>query len=388
MTAPAEPRMRDGLIKRGDSWYFVLDQPRDPATGKRRQKWVKGGRTRKEAESARDEARDRKGNRGGWKAPSRLLLGEYLVGTWLPSVKAKVAPSTFTSYRQNLTHVVNRIGHVRLDALDPPTLDALYADLEAGGLARSTVRLLHTQLHRALADAVRWDLLARNPSDLVDPPKPTRRVLTTWTADQLRTFLHGMAGDHLAALYQLAAASGMRIGELVRLEWPDVHLDGGYLTVRRSKTATGRRRVELDPATIAVLRAHRKRQAAERLAFGVGYRGHGRVFTRPGGEPLNPDAVSIQFKRRAAASACRRSGSTISAMAGRRWRWRPASIPGGGRAARPRLGAGDAGHLQPRDAGRAAGSGHQGGQPLPGPCCSRLLADEPAAGPGGQETGS
>ena len=39
-------------------------------------------------------------------------------------------------------------------------------------------------------------------------------------------------------------------------------------------------------------------QAEERLAFGAGYRDHGRVFTRPGDEPLNPDAVSIQFKRR------------------------------------------------------------------------------------------
>jgi site-specific recombinase XerC len=110
-------------------------------------------------------------------------------------VKAKVAPSTFTSYRQNLTHVANRIGHVRLDALDAPTLDALYADLEAGGLARSTVRLLHTQLHRALADAVRWDALVRKPADLVGPPKPTRRVLTTWTAGQLRTFLKRQAAS-------------------------------------------------------------------------------------------------------------------------------------------------------------------------------------------------
>ena len=42
-------RMRDGLIKRGDAWYFVLDEPRDPATGRRRQKWVKGGRTPEEA---------------------------------------------------------------------------------------------------------------------------------------------------------------------------------------------------------------------------------------------------------------------------------------------------------------------------------------------------
>ena len=299
MTEPAKPKMRDGLIKRGDSWYFVLDEPRDPATGKRRQKWVNGGRTRKEAEQARDDARARRGRRG-WKAPTRTILGEYLTGTWLPSIRAKVAPSTFTSYRQNLGHVAGRIGHVRLDALDAPILDALYADLEAAGLARSTVRLLHTQLHRALADAVRWELLVRNPSDLVDPPKPARRVLKTWTATQLRAFLAGVASDRLAALWQLAAASGMRVGELVGLGWADMHLDSGYLTVRRAKTAAGRRRVELDPATIAALRAHRKRQAAERLGFGAGWRDHGRVFTRPGGEPLNADAVSIQFKRRAA----------------------------------------------------------------------------------------
>jgi integrase len=298
MTEPAKPRMRDGLIKRGDSWYFVLDEPRDPATGKRRQKWVRGGRTREEAKQARDDARAR---RKSWKAPTRALVGAYLTGTWLPAMRSRVAPSTFTSYRQNLTgHVAARIGHVRLDALDAPTLDALYADLEAAGLARSTVRLIHTQLHRALADAVRWELLVRNPCDLVNPPKPARRTLTTWTATQLRDFLAGVTGDRQAALYQVAAATGMRVGELVALVWSDVHTDGGYLTVRRAKTAAGRRRVELDPATVAALRTHRSRQAAERLAYGAGYADHGLVFTRPGGEPLNADAVSLQFKRRVA----------------------------------------------------------------------------------------
>ena len=68
----------------------------------------------------------------------------------------------------------NRIGHVRLDALDPPTLDALYADLEADRLGPVDGAVAHTQVHRAPVDAVRWDLLALNPADLVDPPKPVR----------------------------------------------------------------------------------------------------------------------------------------------------------------------------------------------------------------------
>jgi integrase len=381
-------RMRDGLIKRGDAWYFVLDEPRDPATGRRRQKWVKGGRTRKEAEQARNDARVRKDSHA-WKAPTRLLLGEYLAGTWLPSIRAKVAPSTFTSYRQNLAHVSSRIGHVRLDALDAPTLDALYADLEAGGLGRSTVRLLHTQFHRALADAVRWDLLVRNPSDLVDPPKPVRRVLKTWTADQLRTFLAGVAEDRLAALYQLAAASGMRIGELVGLEWPDVHLDGQYLTVRRSKTATGRRRVELDPATIAVLRAHRRRQAEERLAFGAGYRDHGRVFTRPGGEPLNPDAVSLQFKRRAA-----RLGLPPIRFHDLRHGWATMALEAG---EHPKVVAEQLGHASVRvtlDTYSHVAPGVQRGavarvaSRFLDPAVSSVLANEPASRHGQQEAGS
>jgi integrase len=166
---------------------------------------------------------------------------------------------------------------------------------------RPAGRLGRADAGRAVCGSGGW---RARPVDSAAAPHPAppgaRRVLTTWTATQLRAFLAGVAEDRLAALWQLAVASGMRIGELAALEWPDVHLDGQYLTVRRSKTATGRRRAELDPATIAVLRAHRRRQAAERLAFGVGYRDHGRVFTRPGGEPLNPDAVSIQFKRRAA----------------------------------------------------------------------------------------
>jgi integrase len=299
-----------------------------------------------------------------------------------------VAPSTFTSYRQNITHVANRIGHVRLDTLDAPTLDALYANLEAGGLARSTVRLLHTQLHRALADAVRWDLLVRNPSDLVDPPKPVRRVLTTWTADQLRTYLVGVAEDRLAALYQLAAASGMRIGELVALEWPDVHLDSGYLTVRRSKTATGRRRVELDPSTIAVLRVHRRRQATERLAFGAGYRDHGRVFTRPGGEPLNPDAVSIQFKRRAA-----RLGLPPVRFHDLRHGWATMALEAG---EHPKVVAEQLGHASVRvtlDTYSHVTPGVQreavtrvAGRFLPP--VSRLLANEPASSPREREAGS
>jgi len=175
----------------------------------------------------------------------------------------------------------------------------------------------------------------------------------------------------------------------VALEWSDVHLDGQYLTVRRAKTATGRRRVELDPATIATLRAHRRRQATERLAFGAGYRDHGRVFTRPGGEPLNPDAVSIQFKRRAA-----HLGLPPIRFHDLRHGWATMALEAG---EHPKVGAEQLGHASVRvtlDTYSHVTPGVQRdavtrvASRFLDPPVSSLLADEPASGPGGQETGS
>jgi integrase len=368
----------------------VLDELPDPATGKRRQKWVGGFRTRDEARRARNDARPRQ-DRRAWKAPARTTVGEYLRDTWLPAVRVKVAPSTWTSYHQNLAgHVAARIGHVRLDALDAATLDKLYANLEAAGLGRSTVRLIHTQLHRALADAVTWDLIVRNPTDLVTPPKPARRTPSTWTAAELRAFLAGVAADRLAGLYEVVAATGMRLGEVVALTWADLHLDDGYLTVRRAKTRAGHRRVELAPTKVAALRAHRKRQAAEQLQFGAGYRDHGLVFTRPGGEPLNPDAVLLQFKRRAA-----RLGLPVIRFHDLRHGWATMALEGG---EHPKLVAEQLGHASVRvtlDVYSHVTPGMQrdavtrvARRFLAEPPVSSLLADEPAAGPGEREASS
>jgi integrase len=64
----------------------------------------------------------------------------------------------------------------------------------------------------------------------------------------------------------------------------------------RGKTERSRRRVALDKATVAALRGHRKRQAAERLALGPGYEDHWLVFCREHGTLLDPERVSQMFR--------------------------------------------------------------------------------------------
>jgi integrase len=137
--------------------------------------------------------------------------------------------------------------------------------------------------------------------------------MTTWTAEQLRTFLTALPADRFYAPLFLLATTGMRLGEALGLQWADIRLDDAELDVRRTlgliagrivvgepKTRSGLRTVSLDPATVEVLRAHRKTQLAERLARGAASGDGDWVFTQAGGGTLHPTRFRRAFHRRTA----------------------------------------------------------------------------------------
>ena len=185
----------------------------------------------------------------------------------------------------------------------------------SAGLDRRTVSYTHTILHRAFKDAVRWGRLARNPADAADPPRggPKSDGVHAWDAVSLRTFLalSQESEDRLHALWVLLATTGMRRGEALGLRWADLDLDRGRLRIVQTitqvrskvavgepKTTSGRRSVSLDPATVAVLRDHRKAMLKERLLVGPDFSDEGLVFHQPDGACLRPEAVSGMFVRR------------------------------------------------------------------------------------------
>jgi integrase len=198
-------------------------------------------------------------------------------------------------------------------------LNGLYAALLAdgkqsnggGGLSPRSVRYVHTIVHRALKDAVRWGRIARNPADAADPPRAaatSRPTMTTWTAPEVRAFLEHTADHRLHAAFVVLATTGMRRGECLGLRWTDLDLDGKRASIVQTviavnhevrfgspKTARGRRTVVLDSGTIAALREHRQRQLAERLLMGAWFTDHGLVFCRPDGGPLHPERFSRTF---------------------------------------------------------------------------------------------
>lgn len=286
------------------TWWFVTSAGKT-ADGKRRQVKRGGFETRKKAEEAEREVLGDV-DRRRYVDRTRLTVAGYL-SDWLSAAKGRVKPSTWEAMELHVrVYISPRIGDVVLQRLSRQQVKGLYAQLAEdgrqrgrGGLSAKTIWNVHLTLHLALVDAVADHLIPTNPADGA-MKAPKTGTVTAWTAEGLRTFLSAVAGGRLFPLWRLAAMSGMRRGELLALDWPEIDLSAATVTVRDGKTDRARRTIDVDPETAAVLREWRRRQLEERLAAGPAWKEAGRVFARVDGSPLDEDVVSQQLKAGAA----------------------------------------------------------------------------------------
>jgi integrase len=228
----------------------------------------------------------------------KLTVAEYMDKWLAESARNRLRPKTYKDY-SGLTrlHIVPALGHIKLRNLTPLHVQSFYGSKLESGLSKRTVEYIHTVLHSALRQAVRWELVPRNVTEAVDPPRPERKERPTFNLDQARQFLEAARDDGWEALYVLVIQTGMRRGELFGLRWDDVELDNGWLHVRQAlahdgksfslpKTTKGRRRIRLTPEAIEALKKHRSTQHQKRLKQGSVWRDHGLVFCSSVGTPM------------------------------------------------------------------------------------------------------
>jgi integrase len=310
---------RGSIRRRGSTWTVILDVGRDPATGKRRQRWKGGYKTRKAAEAALRELMAEV-DQGNYVARSSVTVADYLTG-WLETVRPRLRPTTWNSYRIAAARVARSLGNTLVQSLTPLEVERFYADLLAGAeetrpLSPKTVRNTHIVLRKALADAERLGLVPRNPAASAKAPTASAPDHKTWTADQLASFLRSIAGTRLEAAFVVLATTGMRRGEVLGLRWPDVDLPAARLAVVQTvttvsdkivvtppKTPRSRRSVSLDPVTVAALEQRRLAQKRERLAAGELWSDEGWVFGDEIGRPLHPNSLTRLFETSAAKAA-------------------------------------------------------------------------------------
>jgi len=181
------------------------------------------GKTKKEVqEKLRQAINDQK--QGTLATGPQQTLQKYLE-SWLEEVhKPTIRLTTYVKYRKIIdSHIVPALGHVRLQKLTPQQVQSFYRKKEREGLSPKTINSIHGVLHKALDNAVRWNLVARNVCDAVSPPRIVKAEIQPLTMEQARVLLRAARGHRLEALIVLALTTGMRRGELLGLKWQDIN---------------------------------------------------------------------------------------------------------------------------------------------------------------------
>ncbi|WP_370326371.1 tyrosine-type recombinase/integrase [Euzebya sp.] len=326
------------IYKRGKTYTISIELGRD-ANGKRLRRYRHGFRTVKEAGEALVL----------WKAeliggrfvdPTKTTVATYLQQHWLPYKKpallrqaeeavvtreidpltdapepqgGEVAVTSYWAYERAVRiHLVPALGGALLQQLRGRQVEDMLRGMQDRGLSPKTMHNVFGVLHRSLEDAVRWELIGRNPCDTVMMPKVPKTPITSWSLPELRAFLAAVRDHEYAGAFMLLISTGIRRGELSGLTWPCVDLDREEIRVRWTltrgkggriwkgpKTRGGGRTIALDSMTVQALKVWHIRQAAMRLAAGPAWQVHNAddfgqalpdvVFTHADGTQVAPE---------------------------------------------------------------------------------------------------
>ena len=206
-------------------WAIILDQ-RDPATASANASGIhstaRSARLRSNAHDLSPRSRA-----APIIEPNKTTLAEFL-DRWLDHIKSQVTPKSYERYAGIVTqNIIPALGAVILTKLKPAQISEAYAkalaggrrDDKEGGLSPRTVGHMHRVLKQALGQAVRWELLNRNPADAVDPPKVDWKPMQTYDLPQTADVIEAVRGRPLFIPVLLAVLCGLRRGEICALRW-------------------------------------------------------------------------------------------------------------------------------------------------------------------------
>jgi len=186
------------------------------------------------------------------------------------------------------------------------------ADGKPGGMSPRMVHYMHFLLQRALEQARKDGLVARNVAQDVILPKMSKKKKPIFlNPDELDRFLDVAEGDRLFPAFYLEMGTGIRRGELLGLKRSDLDLEKGTVTIRRqlvklkggsvfhehAKTEAGERTIALPKDAVEVLRFHLRRLDNEKALCGPAYEDNDLVFCQENGRKINPRNFTRHFDK-------------------------------------------------------------------------------------------
>lgn len=251
---------------------------------------------------------------GSFRKVQRYTVAQWL-DEWLATYCQDLKPLTISGYKSKIeSRIKPAIGGVQLTALNNIQIQKYYNSLQIGErpLSAKSIQNVHGILHKALDQAIAAGILSVNPADHVKLPKIKKPDLKPIMDDNVSRFLEAIKGDPFERFFIVALFSGLRQSELIGLQWDDVDLKNGTITVHRQiqkahdqagyifleETKNGKQRTAaIAPSIVKVLKVQQIRQTEQRLAAGHLWNNERNlVFTDALGEHLKHRTVNNHFK--------------------------------------------------------------------------------------------
>lgn len=243
------------------------------------------------------------------------------------------AGKTKTSTRVNDESIIDNhlapyIGKIKLQELKGLQIQIMYNKMlengridGKGGLNPKTIKNIHAVLHRALEQAVKNELIIRNPLNSVDLPRMKKKEIEILTPEEQKRLQEVCTPENpwnMAVL--LTLYSGMRMGEVLGLSWDCVDFERNKIKINKqvnrlknyekdgknktrlalrneTKTERSERSIMIAPAIMQKLQEHKIAQDEYASRFGEEFNKYGLVFIRFDGDLVDPSTFRDQYLR-------------------------------------------------------------------------------------------
>ena len=250
------------IIKRKKTYSVVYNY--EDEKGETRQKW-ETWHTHKDALKRKAEIENHQFN-GTFITPKEQTVEEYLYDFVSLYGEKNWGVSTYDGNTGLIANYINPIiGHVKIQDITTQFVDKYYKQLQKYPAASSSRRKATTQyvasgaiekifklLRCAFRQAVKWDLIGKNPFEHFDLPKRKYKPREIWDADMIKTALDNCEDTKLYIALNLAFACSLRMGEILGLSWENVHIsdddiarDDAYVYIDKELERASQRSIEM-----------------------------------------------------------------------------------------------------------------------------------------------
>lgn len=324
------------IYQRNDgTWCATLTIGRD-SNGKLKRKYIYG--------KTRAEVKDKMNSdlnsiaQGTFVEQNNITVGTW-IDTWLYEYKKQaVRPTTFQSYEYlSRIHIKPVLGSILLKDLRPDNIQKFYneklksgkagrkklntgeSDNKKEGLNPKTIKNIHSVLHEALDQALKNNLIIRNPSDAVNTPRRVKKDIRVLTIEEQNNFIEALEGERYKCIFLIALGAGMRQGEILALQLPDIDLKKGTIKVNRSikrvkvfdenkkshteimiqepKTKSGKREIPIPQYTVKAIKEYIRNKNIENPRDVIDIKSDGFMFEVSPGKPVEAVGLIKDMKR-------------------------------------------------------------------------------------------